>query len=1121
MATGGRAARVADSLTVRNSAPAAGTASITPDPAYTNDTLTAAYAGFSDADGDTLAYHYAWTRMGGPVGTDSPTFDLSVGGNGSRGQTIAVTVTASDGNGGSANAADALAVSNSGPVAGSVALSPDPVGTNDVLTATPAGFTDADSEQLYYRYSWSLNGLELHGETRSYLNLAVYGDVGDTVEVSVFAVDTGGSGLSTAIVTEAITITNSAPTAGTVSISPDPAYTNDTLTATPAGFADGDGDTLSYHFVWTKNGSPVGADDPSLDLSVLLNGDKGDLIAVSVTASDGNGGTSGAATDGLTVLNSAPVAGTLAISPDPAYTNSNLTAGYSGFSDADGDTLIYSYRWRKNSGGTVGIASTLDLSVAGNGDRGDTLAVDVSAHDGSAGCGASDSIVVSNAAPVATDDSDTAAEDTAVTVAVLSNDGDVDGDALSVTGATDPPNGTAVDNGDGTITYTPDTGWGGIDSFDYTVSDGNGGSDTGTVSITVSSVNSDPVAVDDSGTTAEDTVLNVAAPGVLSNDTDGDSDPLSVTGSTDPPHGTAAVNADGSFTYTPDANYHGADSFDYTVSDGQGGTDTGTVSITVTSVNDPPVAHAEGPYNVQEGWGIFWPAPGVLTNDSDIDGPMPISAILVTGPQHAASFVFRADGYFDYVPESDWNGTDSFSYLVYDGDLSSGPVTISFNVTPVNDSPVAVDDAVTTDEDTPVIVDVVPNDTDVDGDTLHVTGITAAAHGIAVLNPDDSITYSPEQDYQGSDSVDYTISDGHGGTDTGTLAITVNAVNDPPVAVNDTATTAEGTPVTVDFLGNDTDVDGDTLTRLSSTAPAHGVLQLNPDGTVTYTPNAGYNGTDSWDYVVSDGQGGTDTGTVTVTVTSVSDPPVANQDGPLTVAEDGHLAASAPGVLGNDADLDSDPLTADLVSGTFHGALNLNADGSFTYDPGANYHGTDSFSYRAYDGALYSNTITVSINVTSVNDAPVANDDTATTAQDASVAISVLSNDTDAEGDTLSVTAATTPAHGAAVVNGDNTITYTPAAGYHGPDSFAYTASDGHGGADTANVSVTVAAAPPHPATIPIAGTGRHAVFREPHRDEHLLGGAGGCECSEAPEPELRHLGRHLLRHLYDGRVHR
>uniref|UniRef100_UPI0037D9E99A retention module-containing protein n=1 Tax=Zoogloea sp. TaxID=49181 RepID=UPI0037D9E99A len=333
----------------------------------------------------------------------------------------------------------------------------------------------------------------------------------------------------------------------------------------------------------------------------------------------------------------------------------------------------------------------------------------------------------------------------------------------------------------------------------------------------------------------------------------------------------------------------------------------------------------------------------------------------------------------------------------------------------INTPPVATDDSVTGTEDQPLTVDVLANDSDANNDALVVTSATAG-NGQVTINPDGSLRYVPNPDFNGPDTVTYTISDGKGGTSTATVTINVAAVNDAPVALPDVATTPEDVPVTVNVLGNDSDPDGDPLTVTGATVdPTRGTVVVNPDGTLTFTPAQDITGPVVITYTVSDGKGGTASSTVTVNVTPVNDSPVANPDVATTLE---NTPVTVP-VLGNDSDPEGDPLT--VTSATVNpavGSVVVNPDGTLTLTPAANFNGPVVINYTISDGNGGTATSTVTVNVTPVNDAPVANPDSTTTIEDQPVTVNVLGNDTDPDGDTLTVTGATVdPAKGTVVVN--------------------------------------------------------------------------------------------------------
>jgi VCBS repeat-containing protein len=356
---------------------------------------------------------------------------------------------------------------------------------------------------------------------------------------------------------------------------------------------------------------------------------------------------------------------------------------------------------------------------------------------------------------------------------------------------------------------------------------------------------------------------------------------------------------------------------------------------------------------------------------------------------------------------------------------------------------------------------VLANDTDVDGNSLAAVLGTGPASGVLTLNANGSFTYAPNSNFNGTDSFTYRASDGTTNSNLATVTITVNPVNDAPVANNDTYSVNEDGTLNIaaaGVLANDTDVDGNSLAAVLGTGPASGVLTLSPNGSFTYTPNANFNGTDSFTYRANDGTVDSNLATVRITVNGSNTAPVAAADC-YTTNEDTPLTVTLPGLLANDSDADGNTLTAVLVAGPAHGTLTLNANGSFTYTPNSNFNGDDSFTYSANDGTANSNIATVAITVCPINDAPVANNDSYVTNQNTPLTVTVpgvLANDTDAEGSGLTAILNSGPSHGTLTLNANGSFTYTAVTGYTGSDSFTYRASDGTTISAIATVAITV-----------------------------------------------------------------
>ena len=576
-----------------------------------------------------------------------------------------------------------------------------------------------------------------------------------------------------------------------------------------------------------------------------------------------------------------------------------------------------------------------------------------------------------------------------VDISILNNDTDPNsGDLLSAQLVLGPAHGDLDLNADGTFLYTPDIGFTGIDTFLYLVNDGLLGSLLPAI-VTLNiggAVNQAPVAVSDTFNVNEDSALNVSLPGVLSNDTDADGNVLLATLVSPPQHGSIVFLPNGSFIYTPDANYSGSDSFSYQASDGLSLSNVATATITVAPSNDAPVAANDGYSTATDTALNITTGNGVLANDTDVDSAN-LTATIVSNAANG-TVTLNANGSFTYTPNNGFTGIDTFTYRASDGSLESNLATVSITVAGVaNTAPIAVNDNYNFAEDavftTTLANGVLFNDSDAESNTLTAQLVAGPTHGSLTFNADGTFTYTPNANYNGTDSFTYQANDGTSNSNVATVNLTIAALNDAPVGSSDAYDTNEDTALVVGGSGvltNDTDADGNTLTATLVSSPTHGIVVLNADGSFTYTPDAGYHGTDVFTYQANDGTTNSGAITVLLTINSVNDLPVSLDDA-YSVAEDGTLnVPAATGVLINDTDGDTgDTLTANIVTQPQHGTVTLNADGSFVYTPTADFTGIDSFTYRANDGTANGNIATVTLTVGSVAEAPVITTSVSTT----------------------------------------------------------------------------------------------------------------------------------------------
>jgi VCBS repeat-containing protein len=509
-------------------------------------------------------------------------------------------------------------------------------------------------------------------------------------------------------------------------------------------------------------------------------------------------------------------------------------------------------------------------------------------------------LVAPNLTPEAVDDVVTFGAAGSEIMSVLGNDRDPDGDQLFAQLVDGPSFGTLTLSKDGTFVYTPAQGFAGTDSFTYRAGDGEAWSEAATVTIIVPALNAAPVAANDGYTTDEGVVLVVAADGILGNDSDADGDGLSALLVTGPRNGTLTLSADGSFLYVPDAGWSGNDSFIYRASDGEGQSAIATVRIVVTPVNEAPAGVADSYVVAEDGILAVQRPAGVLANDVDGDGDA-LTAQLVAGPAHG-TLTFGADGSFTYVPDADWNGTDSFTYRARDGIAQSAPVTVTLLVGAVNDAPVAVGESFTLLEDGSLSVTgvgVLGNDSDVEGDALAAVLVRGPANGTLTLNADGSFAYVPNADFFGNDSFVYRASDGALSSQA-TVSLRVNGTDDGVMANGESFAAVENQALKAfsnrSLLRNDQAPDGGLATVSGTYQTAQGgTIELKADGTFTYRPAPNFSGNDQFTYTVRDADGDTATATVVFAVEDRPAPPYAVDLDGTALGQGGYRITGAVG----------------------------------------------------------------------------------------------------------------------------------------------------------------------------------------------------------------------------------
>ncbi len=588
-----------------------------------------------------------------------------------------------------------------------------------------------------------------------------------------------------------------------------------------------------------------------------------------------------------------------------------------------------------------------------------------------------------NNLPIARHDDATTNEKGTVLIDVLANDSDNDPqDAPRVVGLDDSGLvGRVTLNDDGTVLYDTNgqfdhlgKGESVTETFTYTVADRFGATSKATVTVEVTGVNDAPEATADQAVTNQNWPVKID---VIGNDTDVDiNDTIRVVSvDTTGLVGDAFVNHDGTLTYRPDGQFDylgkgekAFETFTYTIADQHGATSTASVTVQINGVNDAPVAHADHA-QVNENWPVRI---DVLANDTDVDvnDTLRVVSVDTTGlvgeafVNHDGTLTYRHNGAFDYLGQ-DEVAYETFTYTVSDQHGATSTASVTVKIIGCNDAPVAANDHATTDEDTVAVLSLLANDTDVDAsDVLRVIEVDASALGGSLtVYPDGTAIYDPRGSFDhlragetAHESFSYTISDSHGETSTATVELTIEGVNDAPVAGTDFFTGYE----TVGFfaslaslIANDSDVEGDPLSVLDVGNAVNGTVALTPDGYVVFTPTAGYTGLAGFQYLLADGEGGYALGDVYVDVLPITPGVITYEALSLfdaigaanaTVAEDGttqlDLYLEVAALAGTNVEIGGMPYFTAVMTGILQGVLSVTigpdgnpvASGSITGD---------------------------------------------------------------------------------------------------------------------------------------------------------------------------------------------
>ncbi|MEQ6345674.1 tandem-95 repeat protein [Vibrio cyclitrophicus] len=623
---------------------------------------------------------------------------------------------------------------------------------------------------------------------------------------------------------------------------------------------------------------------------------------------------------------------------------------------------------------------------------------------------------------------------------------DVDGDELVASNVQVGADATVQDNGDGTFTVFPSADFNSELDLTFDISDGQ---DTvsSAIDLTVRPINDAPVPEDKTFEIEEDGTLIFTDADLLTGATDIEGDNLTVEGVTyDGGDGILTDNGNGTYTFAPNENFNGDVNFSFDVSDG---TDTvsANIDVSVTAVDDAPVS-GDLAYSVDEDGSIRLSQEQLLSQASDVEGDDLTASSLTVGGD--ATVTQNDDGSFTITPDENFNGDIDISFDISDG-TNTVQASADLTVNPVNDLPVPQDQQFSIAEDGTLQftdADLLTGATDVEGDNLTVEGITyEGTDGVLTDLGEGSYSFAPNENFNGDVSFSFDVSDG---TDTvsANIDVSVTPENDPPVAGSTSYTVNEDNSITISdaqLLATSSDIEGDVSIDSVTYSGSDGVLEINGNGTYTFSPNENFSGEIALDVVVTDEEGATDATTAGITVLEVNDPPVAGPTS-YTIDEDSVLTFNESQVLLNASDVEGDVELVGISYDGPDGIFSVNGDGTCSFAPNENFNGQVQLdvTIRDEDGAEVDTVINV--DVLPINDAPVSGDLAYNVNEDGSIILSqeqLLSQASDVEGQDLTASDLTVDGSATVTANDDGSFTITPDANFNGDIDIQFNLNDG------------------------------------------------------------------------------